>query len=648
MKHILVAGALALALSGCASQQPEAPFTLTLAHINDTHSHFDPSDAALTLDGRQVYTRLGGFPRLLSYANTLREQAQLADQPLLFVHGGDAWQGTGYFKLNQGAMNADLLSRLGLDAMVPGQHEFDLDSARLAAFIEGVNFPVLAANLNARKDPALNAAGNLYPYVLYAFDGNDKERLESMEDADSDPVVAVIGLVPEDLSEQAANPGRLAFNHEVETAQRTVNALRAQGVKHIVALTHLGLERDQRLASRVNGIDLIVGGRSETLMGDFASLGLGKNPPYAQQVTNPDGRAKTCVVQAGHFAQAMGRVSVTFTPDGRVSRCEGGNTLLTDGVFYNDIRRGKQHRLSEAEQQRLNQAVAADARMAVVAEDAELRRHIDTQYRPALNAAYGEVIGHVPATLTHQGLPGQDGSASDLGPLVAASQLYWANTPEVRAVTGRRADIALVGASAIRTPLEPGALRQGNVTLELLPYSTPLSLVSLTGRQLAGLLLETINASLADNQAAGAFPYMAGLRYRFDETRKGAGFLRMIEVRQGRQWVKLDSNASYNVVINGYHASGNDGWNSLYQLQRVLTDRIDLARVKGRLTAFPVARLSQTRRGAIRVHYINQALRCRAGGVQCNTDAEAFMDYVRERRPLLTPLADSGITLNRL
>lgn len=102
MKKILVAGALALALSGCASQQPEAPFTLTLAHINDTHSHFDPSDVPLTLDGQRVYTRLGGFPRLLSQANSLREQAKLADQPLLFVHGGGRLAGQRLFPAQSG------------------------------------------------------------------------------------------------------------------------------------------------------------------------------------------------------------------------------------------------------------------------------------------------------------------------------------------------------------------------------------------------------------------------------------------------------------------------------------------------------------------------------------------------------------------
>ncbi|WP_375057871.1 bifunctional metallophosphatase/5'-nucleotidase [Zobellella sp. DQSA1] len=647
MNKSIVAGVLALALAGCASQQPDQPFTLTVAHINDTHSHFDATDARLELDNRALFTRLGGHPRLLSHANALREQAAAANQPLLFLHGGDAWQGTGYFKLNQGTMNADVLSRMQLDAMALGNHEFDLNNERLAAFIEGVEFPVLAANLDTSRDPHLAEVGNLKPYVLYAFDGNRKRRVETMKDAGRRPVVAVMGVVLEDMPDIAPNVGELIFEREVQGAQRTVRHLREMGVKNIIAITHLGLERDQRLAREVNGIDLIVGGHSHSLLGDFRNLGWEQNEPYAQVFTNQDGRGKTCVVQAGQYAQAMGRVDVTLTPDGQLLHCEGGNTLLSDNAFFRDIRRAEQHRLAGQDAERAAAYIETQPNIAIVAEDPALRAHIDETYKPALDQAYGQVIGHVPAELRHVRMP-VDGQGSQVAPLVAASQLYWANTPEVRAVTGRHADFALVGAGGVRNSLEPGELKEGHVTLELLPFSNAMSIVSLTGRQVAGLLLETINASLPEGAHTGKFPYVAGLRYQFDETGKDRGFLGRIEVRRDGQWQRLDPQASYQVVMTSYNASGNDGWNTLYESQQVLTDRLDLAFVNGRLAAFPVARLSKTDGGRVQVHYINQPLDCKAQGVRCNTDAQAFVDYVRSQRPVLTALPESGVTLNRL
>ncbi|WP_298722315.1 bifunctional metallophosphatase/5'-nucleotidase [uncultured Oceanisphaera sp.] len=647
MNNTLLVGLMALALTGCAGKSPERPFTLTLAHINDTHSHFDPTDARLKLGNQAVYTRLGGYPRLLSQAKALRQQAELNDQPLLFVHGGDAWQGTGYFKLNRGAMNADVLSQMQLDAMALGEHEFDLDNGRLSAFVQGVNFPVLAANLDASRDPDLQGLDNLKPYVLYAFDGNEKERVETVDDAGKRPVVAVMGLVLEDMANQSPHVGKLSFEREVDSAQNTVRALREQGVKHIVAVTHLGLERDRRLAQKVNGIDLIVGGHSHSLLGDFGNLGWESGEPYARRFNNPDGIGTTCVVQAGRFAQAMGQVSVTFTPDGRVSRCEGGNTLLSDNVFYRDIRRGDKYRLSEAQQQRLAAAIEAEPNIKMVAEDSALRAHIDKQYRPALVKAYGDEVGHVPLALTHVELP-VEGRGSQIAPLVAASQLYWVNSPQVQAVTGRRADFALVAAGAVRNSLEPGVLKEGNVGLELLPFGNPISLVSLTGRQVAGLLLETINAALSSDAHTGRFPYGAGLRYSFNETSRGRGYLNRIEYLDNGQWQRIEPDARYQLALDGYHASGNEGWNTLFDSQQVFTDRLDLAFVNGKPAVFPVARLSKNGRGAIEVHYFNRPLDCKKAGVACNTDARALIDYVRARRPVLTALPESGVALNRL
>lgn len=47
--------------------------------------------------------------------------------------------------------NADLLNQFGFDAMVLGNHEFDLNNQKLARFIQAVNFPLLAVNLDARS-----------------------------------------------------------------------------------------------------------------------------------------------------------------------------------------------------------------------------------------------------------------------------------------------------------------------------------------------------------------------------------------------------------------------------------------------------------------------------------------------------------------
>lgn len=647
MNKTLMASLLALALTGCASSQSDQPFSLTVAHINDTQAHFDASDVRLTFADGAVYTQAGGSARLFNHANQLRQQAKDNHQAFLFLHAGDAWQGTGYFSQHKGAMSADILSRMQLDAMTLGEREFSLDNAHLAAFIEKLDFPVLAANLDASQDADLTAAENLKPYVLYAFKGDKKKQVATVKDAGKYPVVAVLGLVREDMASMAANVGKLNFGQEVSRAQSMVDELKAQGVSHIVALTHLGLEHDRLLAQQVNGIDVIVGGHAAALLGDFSALGGTNNEPYAQRFTNPNGRGSTCVVQSGQLGQAMGKVTVTFTYDGRVNQCAGGNTLLVDANFYNDVRRADSQRVSEQQQANIMASINDAANIAVVEEDQSLQQYIAQEYQPALLKAYGKVVGYVPQTLRHAQLP-VTGTNSQVAPLVAASQLYWLNTPGVQAVTGRQTDFALVAASAVKQNIEIGALNVGQIGLEVLSPKTPISIVSLTGHQVAGLLLEAINGAIAPGADGGNFPYVAGLRYQFNETSRGRGYVNSIEYLRDGQWARIQPNAQYQVALSGYHASGNDGWHTLFDAQQVLTDRIDLAAVNGKLTAFPVARLSKNAQGTIEVNYINQALNCQQAQVSCDTQAHAFAEYVHEQRNPLTALPESGITLNRL
>lgn len=137
----------------------------------------------------------------------------------------------------------------------------------------------------------LKDVANLKPFVLFAFDGNQKTA------------VADLDRLPKGVRgrRRRSDPGRherhfadhrqLRFAKEVASAQATIDLLKAKGVTKVVLLTHLGNQRDLELAAQVNGIDVIVGGHSHSLLGDFSNVGMGKSPTrYAQMVANPDGK----------------------------------------------------------------------------------------------------------------------------------------------------------------------------------------------------------------------------------------------------------------------------------------------------------------------------------------------------------------------
>ncbi len=183
---------------------------------------------------------------------------------------------------------------------------------------------------------------NLRPYQVFAFDGNKKTIVKDINHLPKDRnIVAVFGLALDNMPNIAPNTGDVKFNDMVKTAQATVDMLQSKGIDNIIALTHIGNAVDLDVASKVNGIDLIVGGHSHTLLGDFTDLGLNNNGIYAQMVKNPDGKSETCIVQAGEYAQAIGRVNVSFDAKGDVIECAGHNTLLSNDEFYHHADRSK-------------------------------------------------------------------------------------------------------------------------------------------------------------------------------------------------------------------------------------------------------------------------------------------------------------------
>ncbi|BAX54716.1 Trifunctional nucleotide phosphoesterase protein YfkN precursor [Photobacterium damselae subsp. piscicida] len=150
---------------------------------------------------------------------------------------------------------------MGLDGMALGNHEFDLSNKKLNQFINSVNFPILAANVDVSQDLDLKDQKNLHPFRVFAFDGNKKTVVTDLNHLPKDKnLVAVFGLALDDMPNIAPHTGKVKFDNMVKSAQATVDYLQSKGVDNIIALTHIGNSVDLNLASKVNGIDLIVGG----------------------------------------------------------------------------------------------------------------------------------------------------------------------------------------------------------------------------------------------------------------------------------------------------------------------------------------------------------------------------------------------------
>jgi 2',3'-cyclic-nucleotide 2'-phosphodiesterase (5'-nucleotidase family) len=576
MKHILLKGLVATAvlaaLTGCNSDDkapvtpiPPSTFNLRIAHINDTHSSFDATSLDFTAKvnsaDMSIRTSAGGYPRVATALKTARTNASDANKPFLALHGGDAFQGSLYFNVLKGAGNATLLREMGLDAMAIGNHEFDLGNGPFIDFANKVNFPILAANLDASADSKMQGVTNIKPYIIKEY---------------GDVKVGVFGLVLEDMDTISSPGADLAFKGEVVTAQATVDALKEMGVDKVVMVSHIGLDRDIRIAKSVNGVDVIVGGHSHTLLGDFNNIGNGNGSSiasYAEMVTNPNGKTKTCIVQAGANAQAVGQADVTFE-DGDVKTCSGNNTLLIDNDFIHKYDGKTRVALTDADQTAAEAFVGEQNNIAITEEDALLRSIIDIDYKPLIKEFEGKVIGQVfdandPADtgiLDHVRQPGVKlkgaslpVTGSEAGAQVAASMVWKLNQH------GYGVDMAITNTGGVRDDIKndaSGNLTAGYVIGSLLYFSNELAIVQLKGSDVTQLLEDTINYSLTTS--SGSFPTFANVQFTFNGKAVLGEQIEDLQVCPNGvaagNCVDIVPETTYKISTNAYIAGGKDGY----------------------------------------------------------------------------------------
>jgi len=189
------------------------------------------------------YGKLGGFAHLATLVKMLRDRRPAS----LLLDGGDSWQGsaTALWTRGQDMINAQKL--LGVD-VTTGHWEFTYGAARVKEVVERdfagrIEFLAQNVETNDFGDPVFA------PYTLRSLGGVP---------------VAVIGQAYPYTP--IANPryfvAEWKFGIEEERLQRRVNEARGKGAQVVALLSHNGMDVDLKLASRVTGIDVILGGHT--------------------------------------------------------------------------------------------------------------------------------------------------------------------------------------------------------------------------------------------------------------------------------------------------------------------------------------------------------------------------------------------------
>lgn len=535
----------------------QAGLELRILHINDHHSRLAPDAGnALVLDGQEVQISFGGFPAV---AQAIEELAD-GQANVLTLHAGDAITGDLYFTLFQGEADADLMNTVCFDAFVVGNHEFDTGDIGLARFIDYLrkdrsrcDTPVLGANVRPTvglSPLAPNAADDyLRPHVVLERGG---ER------------IGIIGIDIAGKTKTSSSPDEgTQFDDEFTTAQAQIDLLQAQGIRHIVLLTHVGYRNDLRLATQLRGVDVIVGADSHTLLGErYRELGLTPGGEYPTRLDNADGDP-VCVVQAWQYTWVLGQLDVRFDPEGRVLDCDGQPQLLVG----EDLRRGDTA-IEGTEREGLLAQLRAHP-LVRIAEPQPASAAVLKAYQDQIEQFSTEVVGQVPQRLCLRRAPGPYDRSRDGAPGCAeATDPQGGHVQQVVARAflsqGQRfggADIAIQNGGGVRNGISEGALTIGDAYLAL-PFKNMLDRLLMSGEEVHGVLEDAYDFFLSNiGSNSGAWPYAAGMRWKVDLSRtREQGRVTEVEVQVDGGWRPLERERTYRVITNDYIATGRDGF----------------------------------------------------------------------------------------
>jgi 5'-nucleotidase len=465
-----------------ATLAPAGPIRLTVVGTNDLHGGIAPTRTPLKAGGE---VQEGGVAALGGYVARLR-----ADNPggVLWLDGGDLFQGTLASNLSEGAVVIDVYNQLGVTAAAVGNHEFDYGPVgpspvpakpgddplgALKARIQQAHFPMLSANIR-------EASTGQRPAWL----GNDGTLLVTVQGVK----VGIVGLTTPSTptTTNPTNVTSLRFEPLAPAALEASQSLRARGAELVIGVAHAGgkcpkLEDPKDLSScdmkdgeiysvldalPAGTLDAVIAGHTHQAMGHFLhgvpvieTYGLGRSFGYIELFVDPASHKllpDRTKIHAG--------IPLCLQVDSASGMCEGRKLKDQQGV----------------------KLVPATFLGAPVVPDAAIEAIIAPALARVEQEQHRELGVNVPVALKRN----YEGE-STIGNLLADALREAAH-----------ADVALMNPGGLRADIDAGPLTFGDV-YEVLPFDNTVALVTVSGEELTRLLHVAFGARKGVFQVSG-------------------------------------------------------------------------------------------------------------------------------------------------
>ena len=390
----------------------------------------------------------------------------------------------------------------------------------------------------------LGAEGDVQPYTIKTLASGSR--------------IGICGITTKVSTEQSSfpDPGT-AFEEEKISAEACIADLKSEGVDRTLLLTHIGYDKDILELAGIDGIDIIVGGHSHSLLGgsDLAQFGFTVEDEYAKIVNG------TCIVTAWEYSKVVGKASIEFDDNGEVTACSGAPVMPINPVTFI---------VKDAEEDFDLATGDADITKAYLlgfplfVDNGEDQSILDllAPFTLQVEEVSKATIATVPETICHS----RGGEVDQLCPTKEdLSRVGGGVCPLVArsfVENVQKADFAIQNAGGCREDILAGDFTYGDA-FSILPFSNTLVTLVMTGDQIHSVLEDAFNFFLDPEigGGSGSYPVAYGLRWQVDYNQKFGE--RVIDLEQNPdygEWAPLDLEETYTIVTNSFVAGARDGY----------------------------------------------------------------------------------------
>ncbi len=458
-------------------------YKLVIVHTNDTHGH--PLKFF-----KHPAPSVGGLPARATLVRQIRRE----NENVLVLDAGDLNTGRAESIFFKAKPDIEGYNFIGYDAMALGNHEFDNSREVLEWQMSLAHFPFLSANIKTKDGEYLTRR-----YIIKKFHGFK---------------VAIFGLTTKEtiLTGDPKYIKDLIFEDEIEVARKLVPELKKKA-DLIIALVHMGIyqsfrEGSRKLASEVDGIDLIVDGHTHTKL---------KSPIFVKKFGSEH---KTLIVQAWKWGLVVGRVDLWIKNKGVIDyQFEAIPINLKKEEKRADGSKGYSYIGKEIEEEKG-------------------LLYVLQPYLDKVESRLSEVIGHAEEVFYYKDTRNKE---TALGNIIADSMLWYTRNMGV--------DFSIQNGGGIRADLPKGRITMKSI-YEVLPFDNSVVVLTLNGSYVQSLFDYIATISPGE----GAFPQVSeGVSFTINRVTG-----KCQDILINGQTISPFRN--YSIATNSFLADGGDGF----------------------------------------------------------------------------------------